>query len=113
MEWSEGSKAYSGTLQIRLRFHYKNILGPFRITANGQTHNYRFYGRMKSKTTEEALIVFLIYNTNGGYADDGTITAWALRYQAQKLRKHVVKTSQGGVQGRRSAPMTLWGPRTE
>lgn len=72
--WSKGSVTYSGTLETILRFHYKNILGPFRITANGKTHNYRLGGRIKSKTSEEAQIVFTIYNTKGGYATgSGTI----------------------------------------
>jgi outer membrane protein assembly factor BamB len=43
-------------------------------------------------------------------ADDGTITAWALRSEAQKLRKHVVKTSRAGLQVHHPSPMTLWGP---
>jgi|HubBroStandDraft_6_1064221.scaffolds.fasta_scaffold526520_2 hypothetical protein len=74
IEWSDGSQKYSGTLATILRFHTKNILGPFKITANGQTHHYRIYGKLKSKTKEEAVIVFLIYNTKGGYATGtGTI----------------------------------------
>ena len=74
IEWSKGSSTYSGTLETRLRFHYKNISGPFKITANGTTHNYRIYGRIKSKASGETQIVFLIYNTKGGYATgNGTI----------------------------------------
>jgi outer membrane protein assembly factor BamB len=46
-------------------------------------------------------------------SDDGTITAWALPSEVQKLRKHVVKTSQPRVQVRRSSPMTVWGPWSE
>jgi hypothetical protein len=72
--WSIGGQTLSGTLSTILRFQLKNISGPFRMTINGHTKNYRLYGRIKSKTTEEAQIVFLIYNPKGGYlTGTGTI----------------------------------------
>jgi hypothetical protein len=86
VEWSKGSKTYSGTLETRLRFHGKNILGPFKITVNGQTHGFRLYGRIKTKTAAEALIVFLIYNTKGGYATGtGTIANSTFAGKAQTV----------------------------
>jgi hypothetical protein len=84
IEWYKGTSSFSGTVATILRFHAKNILGPFRITANGQTKHYRFYGKIKSKTKEEAVIVFLIYNTKGGYATGtGTIVNGTFAGRAQ------------------------------
>jgi hypothetical protein len=75
IEWSRGNKTYSGTLETILRFDNKNIRGPFRITANGKTNPFRFYGRIKSKTSQEAVVVFLVYDTKGGYlTGSGTIS---------------------------------------
>jgi hypothetical protein len=68
VEWFRDGQASSGSLETILRLHNKNILGPFRITVNGQTKHFRLYGRIKSKTAAEATIVFLVYNTKGGYA---------------------------------------------
>jgi hypothetical protein len=69
IEWTIGSETISGTLSLILRFHNKNILGPFKITQNGETEHFRFYGRIKSKTANDALIIFLVYNKiKGGYA---------------------------------------------
>jgi hypothetical protein len=84
IEWYTGSSTLSGVVATILRFHAKNILGPFKITANGQTHHYRIYGKIKSKTKEEAKIVFLIYNTKGGYATGtGTIVNGTFSAKAQ------------------------------
>jgi outer membrane protein assembly factor BamB len=46
-------------------------------------------------------------------SDDGTISAWALPSEAQKLRKHVVKTSEARTPVRRPSPATPWGPWSE
>jgi hypothetical protein len=74
IEWTIGSETSSGTLEIILRFHDKNSQGPFRITVDGQTYNYRFYGKIKTKTAEEAQLVFAVYNGAGIYVTGtGTI----------------------------------------
>jgi hypothetical protein len=75
IEWRLGTVAKTGTLETILRLHRKNILGPFRVTEDGVTTPLRIYGRIKSKTKEEAVIVFTIYNAKkGGYATgSGTI----------------------------------------
>ncbi|MFY9738564.1 MAG: PQQ-binding-like beta-propeller repeat protein [Candidatus Cybelea sp.] len=46
-------------------------------------------------------------------SDDGTISAWAPLSDAQKLRKHVVKTSEARPPVRRPSPATPWGPWSE
>ncbi len=82
----EGQKTYSGTLQIKLHFHNKNILGPFRITAHGTTVIYRLGARIQSKTSGEAQIVFIIYNRKGGYATgSGTIANGAFAGTAHSI----------------------------
>lgn len=85
IEWSEGGVMHAGTLETILRFHNKNIIGPFRITEEGQTTRYRLFGRIKSKTSEEAHIVFLVYNTKGGFAvGTGTIANGTFAGQGNK-----------------------------
>lgn len=64
---TNGNTDLTGTLDTTLHFNNKNIRGPFRITLNGVTTKCRIYGRVKSKTSEESLIVFAIYNLDGGY----------------------------------------------
>jgi hypothetical protein len=82
--WSIGGQRLIGTLETILRFRAKNIAGPFNMTINGQTRNYRLYGRIKTKTAEEAQIVLLIYNTNGGYlTGTGTISNGTFAGRAQ------------------------------
>ena len=75
IEWEIGSQTFSGTVETTLRFHNKNILGPFKITQDGQLQKFRIYGRVKSKTADEAVVIFLVYNkVKGGYATGtGTI----------------------------------------
>ena len=76
LQWSTGSEAVtSAPLVTIVRFHNKNILGPFRFTFNSQKHRFRLYGRVKLKSDGVMHIAFLIYNTAGGYATgNGTIT---------------------------------------
>ncbi len=68
IQWTKAGTTYSGTLETNLVFNNKNILSPFKITVNGKKYPYRFYGRIKSKTKASTVIVFLVYNTHGGYA---------------------------------------------
>jgi hypothetical protein len=92
IEWRLGTVAKTGTVETILRLHRKNILGPFRVTEAGETTPFRIYGRIKSKTKEEAVIVFVIYNAKkGGYATgSGTIADGTFVGEA---KSHVVGTA--------------------
>ena len=92
IEWTVGSQTFSGTLETILRFHNKNILGPFRITQDSETQNYRIYGRIKSNSAGQAVIIFLVYNkAKGGYATgSGTITDGVFN---AKAKTHVTGTT--------------------
>jgi hypothetical protein len=89
IEWEIGTSVKSGTLDTILRLHRKNILGPFTITMDGQVEHFRLYGRIKSKTPEQAVVVFLIYNNKkGGYATGtGTIVSGVF---TGKAKSHAV-----------------------
>lgn len=73
--WSVADEAATSSLKTNLHFHNKNILAPFIFTFANAKHNYRFYGRVKSKANHSMYIAFLIYNAKkGGYATgNGTI----------------------------------------
>lgn len=76
IEWSEGGLTTSAALETILRFNFKNIRGPFRISETGQeTRHLRLYGRIRSKNSETALLALAIYNKAGNYATgNGNIT---------------------------------------
>lgn len=63
-----GNHVSPADLDVNLRFHKMNVLTPFNITANGQTVKYRFGGWCTSKGNGQAQMVFILYNTKGGYA---------------------------------------------
>lgn len=94
IEWSEAGVMHAGTLETILRLHNKNIIGPFRITEEGQTTRYRLFGRIKSKTSGEFNIVFLVYNTKGGFAvGTATVANGTLAGQGSKASSGPVPIS--------------------
>ncbi|MGB6522948.1 MAG: hypothetical protein WBE83_14370, partial [Candidatus Cybelea sp.] len=64
----------------------------FRITQDSETQNYRIYGRIKSNSAGQAVIIFLVYNkVKGGYATgNGTIVNGVFNATA---KTHVVGTT--------------------